>query len=483
MKDRCLWACAVCLPVVLAGGCVTPAPQPPVSLKELVNRPKAETAALRLRTIALHNVRRVLSTSLPGEQRIASMRVVETLAVEVPEAQAALAAVLADETAPQELRNDVLEFLAKRHHPGLARHVAEALPHAGDPGIRAAILQWLEENPSPTVLVEVVKLWAGHDKSDEADEQRYRRIVTVITGQPWEQALLERINDEAVFPRGSALAVLSRRVAPADLRKRVAALEARTPAVRAMQRMAEQFGTLPRNGQELLTLVVVLKKGPDRLSGAGALAWDWRRRHGYRFNIGDLHLLERMSADPLRDTKLSREQLVLEISRAIAGRRNGPKATGPEEFETQAAVLSMADLWNLFLLNESLSRRSTQLALRITASEDRVDRTTRFGGLVTYEHGMAAPTLYLPGARRGDDQYVPSRRFLSDAMSSLCFFVGHFRRGDALRVGPNRSELALAGRHNLHGVILTALPGDVLNATYFTPRGTRVDLGDFTVSK
>ncbi|MHC4715515.1 MAG: hypothetical protein ACYS5V_00960 [Planctomycetota bacterium] len=489
MKYRCLWAIAVCGSVGLTGGCVTSAPRPPRALAELVHRRESEAKEFTPRTVALYNVRRVLSPSLRAEERLASMRVVETLAVDLPEAYAALVSVLGDSGAPQELRADVLEFLARRRQPGLARHVAEALSQVTDAGMRQAILEWLESSPSPMVLAGLVKLWAAQDKPDELEEQRYRRIVQKITGEPWDEALLGRLNDPASFPRGSALEVLSHRLPPKVLRQRIAALPARTPAVQAMQRMIEGFGVLPGTRYELLAAVVALGDDPGRVPGAATLADAWKSKYGYGFNIRDLHLLEQLSTDPLRNAGMSRRQLVVEVSQAIARRRSGDAGSGLRggqlvDFDAQTEILSMADLWNLFLLNETFSRNSTQLALRITAAEDRADRSTRWGGLVAYEHGRAAAKLYRPAVKRGDDQYVPSQRFLSDAMSSLCFFVGHFSAPvDPSPAGRATRELDLARRYNLYGVVLTTLDDNLINATYLNPRGVLVDLGNFAQRK
>jgi len=485
MEHRSLWVLAACLPAGLAGGCVTPSPHPPENLEQLVRHNPDGTRSLEPRTIALHNVQRVLSPSLSPEQRLASMRVVQTLAVDVPEAYDALVGILGDSTAPPALRKDVLAFLARRRQPGLGRYVVEALPQSTQPATRDAILTWLEENPSPPVLAELVKLWAGEAETTDMEEARYRRIVSKITAQPWDEALLGRLNEDESFPRGSALEVLSARLSPTVLRQRVAAMTARTPAVRAMQQMIRDFNVLPATRQELLAAVIAMSDGPVKLTEAAVLADQWRRRSGYRFNIRDLHLLGQLASDPLRDDKMSRRQLIREISREIARRcagRDRPRERNGRlvDFDAQSTILSMADLWNLFLINEAFRHRSTRLALALAMQDDRADQTSRWGGLISYEHGRAAPKLYVPGSKRGDDRYVPSGRFLSDAMRSMCFFVGHFRQPvEPSAAGPEPAELTMAKRLNLCGVVLTSLAGDRINATYFTPRGVEVDMGEY----
>ena len=471
--------------LLAVGGCASPTPRPPVTLRELVEYNSSASKDFTPRAVALYNTRRVVSKSLSEDQRLESLRVLEAVGVGMEEACPALVLVLADAQTPRRLRHAVLALLARRRQPGLARPLMSALPAVTDPALRLSMLGWLEENPSGLELADVVKLWAARPELPEAEEARYRRIVEKLTGKDWRQALLEGLNAREFYARGSAIELLSRRVPSAVLRRSISALKARTDAVRAMQLFVEAFGYVPANGRELLATVVAYADGDGRFIRAAGLANYWRSQYGYRFNIRDLHLLEHLAGDPVRNARMSRAQLVLEVARAIARRRAGLGGSRPAkiragrvvDFQANSDGLSMADLWNLLLLDEMFRRPTIAQAFRLTAAAGRSGPAGAWGGLICWSHGQFEARAYRPG-QQGGKRYVPSERMLWDALRAACFFVGHLR-GPRGEVGPTADELALARRLNLYGVAVTGLGTDRLNVMYFTPAGTVVDLGEF----
>ena len=465
---------------LLACGCQVHPGHPPQSLGELRRWQEGGGQEFTRRTIVLHNAKRVLLEELPADKRVESLRVVEKLGATEGQTFAALAGGLSQPSTPQSVRLAVLAYLAKQGYPGLAEHVVAALPHADDPKLRSSILAWLEENPSPNVLAEIVKLWAADASPNEQDELRYRRVVARISGRKWEDALLTALNGEDTFPRGSTIEVLAARLTEDRLRERIAALRPQTQAVRSMQHFLQTFGYLPRTRKELRATVVAHARGAGRLTAAAALANRWQQRYGYRFNVRDIHLLGHLASDPLRNLLL-RRQLKLELSQIIAARRrNTPagllgrtsKFRGGVlvDFDSQVEILSMVDLWNLALVNEMMSRLRYRMALKIVIRRDREDVQTQWGGLISYEQGKAEAKLYRPGEKTGDDAYVPSQRFHNDAIDCMCFFVAHFARGYRDAAGPTKEELAFSKKQNLYGLAMTSLGGNRVNATYFNPQ-------------
>ena len=475
---------------LLACGCHVHPGHPPQDLGELRRWQEGHGREFTRRTVVLHNAKRVLSEEVPAGKRVESLRVLETLGATENETFAALAIGLSQPSTPQPVRLAVLTYLAKHGYPGLAEHVVAALPHAKDPKLRSAILEWLQDNPSPNVLVAIVKLWAS-GKPSEQDELRYRRVVARVTGRKWEDALLTALNAENFFARGSAIEVLAGRLSQERLSDKIAALRPQTQAVRSMQHFVEMFGYLPRTRTERLATVVAHAGGPGRLTAAAALANKWNEQYGYQFNIRDIHMLGHLASDPLRNLLL-RRQLKLELSQIIAARRKSTPA-GPSgkrskfrggilvDFDSQVEILSMVDLWNLALINGMMSRPRYRLALKIIIRRDREDVQTQWGGLIAYDQGRAEAKLYRPSARTGDDAYVGSQRLHRDAIDCLCFFVAHFAREHDGATGPAKQELAFSKRHNLYGLVLTSLKNNRVNATYFNPQGIVIDLGDFSL--
>ncbi|KPK84524.1 MAG: hypothetical protein AMJ81_05280 [Phycisphaerae bacterium SM23_33] len=481
------------------GGCASLPDHPPRNLRELEQQQKLNPQDFTPRTIALYNVGRVLSKSLSAQERLDSLRMVEKLEVSAAEACPALSEVLVEPDTPPAVRQEVMAFLAGRRYGGLEGQLAAMLPQAEDPKVRLAMLELMEVNPSPKVLADIVKLWAAQPRLPEEEEARYRRMVAELCGKKWDQALLEGLNTRDFFARGSAVEILSARLPAPVLRRMLAELQPRTEAVLAMQTFSEAFDYVPKTGRELLAAVAAQAKGRRALLPAAELTTRWRAGAAYAFNIRDLHLLGGLSGDPMRNTGMSRVQLALEISRAIGGRRENPIAgTGADssrrprfrrgrlvDFDAQVESLSIADLWRLLLLGEMFSRPSIREAFRIAALQDRADGQTQWGGLVSYTHGIVQAKLYPPGAKQGDDQYVPSKQMMWDAFDSVCFFVGHFRTQveDPAWIGPSVRELALAKSQNVCGVVVTSLTQGKLNVTYFTPGRVLIDLGNFPPPK
>jgi hypothetical protein len=311
-------------------------------------------------------------------------------------------------------------------------------------------------------------------------------MVQRITRQQWDDALLNAINSATFDARGEALEVLQTRIDRNELHRRIMAQPARTDAIRAIQGMLEQFGYLPASREQFMTTVILHKVRRDMLNDAARLSIDWSHNHEYQFNIRDFHLLSRLSRDPLR-ANLTRTQLVLALGKDFQRRKhvrheptNGQDYK--DEFWLQVDKLSMADLWNLYLLNEMLSRPRVQVSLRLMADGDMADRDSAWGGLVFYQNGQAEAILYPPDPRvKGDDlAYHPTRRLITDSRDSLCRFIGHFEKVDNTgRVGPTAAELADAHEGNYYGLILTRTGPDSFAAHYYSTGGVVVSLGRF----
>ena len=228
-------------------------------------------------------------------------------------------------------------------------------------------------------------------------------VVERLTGQSWYQALLEAINAPGFTARGSAMEVLSQRAVPATLKRDIMDLSARTEAVIVLQAFIRRFDSLPSTGQEFLSMAHIHRLRPGLLASAAELHVNWRRFDGYRFNIRDFHLLSRLSEDPRRSS-MTRAELVSDLSRSLLRRRHVRLAAlGPRDedlsgrFDRLADRLTMADLWNLWFLNDMLSRPNIQAAVAVMADEDRADRSHALGG------------TGVPGTGQGAGQTLPRR--------------------------------------------------------------------------
>ena len=472
---------------VLACGCATKQPPVPHNLADYDKLRQRNPQAWPPQTIVARNLARVADPDLPKPERLASLNLVMHLSGEDPTAVASLGQIAAGAELPPELKETAYAFLSDKGH-------RIALGPAGVPGspeLRRTVLTQLLRKPRQQDLTKVVKFWAHERSTTGPNEQLYRHAAETIAGTEWDRALLNAINAEKFAARGSAIAVLARRMPISLLRARVAEVRPRSLPFKALKKFLNTFDYLPTSGVEFYSTTMAYYKQSEVLAGAARLYGHWHDNYGYNFNIRDFHLLDGIAKDPLR-TDLRRTQLILEVGRACNARRHvrhKPSAPGAEDdyvdrFWLQVDSLTMADLWNLYLLNEMLRRPRVQLALWVISAHDRRDTTKPYGGLVFYRSGLADPTFY-PYEKGekvpvNDLVYFPPQRAKRDRRNALCRFHGHFEKaGNAARVGPTSGELRDARLNNYYGLVLTSISDQEFCAHYYNPRGVAVSLGVF----
>lgn len=454
-------------------------------------RAKRGQEAYPAHVVRIYNLQRVLDPRLSVDERTESLKVVNLLGPGQVDARSQLAALLAEPKIPGSLQRALLEYLLKADHAGVGTHVLKILPRLrpGDK-LRETILRWLLRHPTRDVLIQLVKIWAQEPVAGP-DEPQFRAVVERMTGMLWDEALLNGINTPQFYARGSAMEVLAARTDAASLREKIAATESKTAAMAAVKTFMQDYGYLPRNGAELLATVLLYKNQKDSLPEMGRMAARWSEQSGYAFNIRDFHLLTRLGKDPIRK-QLSRKELFLAVAKE-ALRRGHVKAEAvsqavgrTDDLSRQMDNLSLPDLWNIYLLHEMLSHRRVQLALRVMAARDGADRTSAWGGLVSYQQGRAQALLYpaAKGTPPDDQKYVPSRRMLTDSRDALCRFHARFQRvHNARHAGPTPEDLGDAKLNNYYGLVLTSYSRDEFCAHYHTPTGMIVSLGKFPFLK
>lgn len=430
--------------------------------------------------VRLFNLQRAMDSDLAVEARTESLHLAAHLGGNDPAALDEFSQILASPSTGPELQKAALEYLLRSDRPGLAAHAVRSLSgvKAGSP-LRVAVFEWLGRRGDLLLLADVVKIWA-QEKPGGEDEARFRQVVEQISRASWEQALLDGINTDSFFARGSAIEILSARVSAGDLKPRLAAMTPRTEALGAIKAAVIDLDYLPADGMALLSTVATYRSRPDIFKDAARLSRQWMGDYGYQFNIRDVYLLCRLSGDPLRPN-LSRTDLTGGLNNAISRRVQIPSAEGGDDgFARHASQLTVADLWNLYLLNQMLTRPRVALALRVMAERDRADTRTAWGGLVVYENGQAEARLYPPDkdVKSDDLRYSPSRQLVSDSRDAICRFHGHFEKlANSARAGPTAEELHDARTNNYYGLIITTVSETEFCAHYYNPQGIVVSLG------
>lgn len=487
---------ALVLFAVLAGVLTSCAPEAPVvpapiRIAEYKEMGRADRVRYQPGYLMQYNLTRVHNAELKESQRLDSLKLVEhivkTDSIAMDSSSLAdLATLLRDEAnTPKALRQEVLKFLLEENYPDLASHLIPLIGRLDslDPTMRSLVLNFLEKNPNDQMLEHIVRSWAREKDLSADGEQGYRNVIQQISGQNWQEALLGQLNSPSFGARAETLEILHARVAPAELRKAILAMTPQTDTVAALQYYIETFDYLPAQREELASSVILYKVRRDMLPDAARLSLEWSRNTGYQFNIRDFHLLSRLARDPLR-SNLKRTNLVIDLGKQLKTRPHVQAGQGQnkDNFWLQVDKLTLADLWNMYLLNEMLSRPRVQTSLKFMADGDLADVRSAWGGLVFYQNGQAEAILYPPDpeAPSNDAIYVPTERLITDERDALCRFIGHFERlENADRAGPTQAELDDAVRLNYYGLILTRIDKTHFAAHYFNPQGVIVSLGKF----
>lgn len=491
MKNLLTWKLALAIAAVAVVGCEAHQINPPPVTVEQYESSLSEVAAdYPPRTVVLHNLRRVLDTNLSDQERVASLNLVKRLDQDDPNVRTQLAGILADEANGESLRLAVLEMLLGRDDPTLSAYAVRILPGLeADSPVREKILAWLGRNPAPGVLAETVRLWAKEESTTGMEEPRFRQTVERISGKRWEQALLVAINTPKFSASQEAIEILVARIPRQSLRVRVEAMAPKTDIVLALKVLIRLFDYFPTNRAAILGSMTLGTTPPVQLEDASRLAAAWRQNYGYLFDVRDFYLLKELARDPMRKN-FRRTQLILDLARSFIKRphvaRKILRASGPYDFSDQLSKhvdsLSMADLWNLLIVNEMLSRPRVQMALKVMAEGDRADTKSAWGGLIFYENGQAEAKLYPAEASAGTDDltYRTTPLVMKDGGASLCRFFGHFEKvNNAGRAGPTTEELSRAAGENAYGLVLTRLSADSFCAHYYNPKGLVISIGTF----
>lgn len=504
-------ALILCSTVLWAPGCApAPIPAVPVNIAEYEQLQQTHPQAYPRNTIVSKNYVRAYDKQLPMPERVASMELVVHLGGGADPESKELAAGLAKPDAPPELRELAMRLAVNPSTPprkappagpprkapptGPPRKVPPAKPPRKVPPTKpprkVPPAKPPPEAPDPRVLARLVTFWARDRTASEKDEERYRQTLTKISGRTWDRALVDAINLPNFNGKGSALHLLQTRVRRDRLCELISETHPQTDAMAALAIFVRRLDYIPRTRLDFLATVYIYKTRQDMIADAAAYSRKWDTPdHKYAFGIRDFHLLSRLARDPLQE-ELRRTDLILRLGKELMQRQHVPTARGPrgtkinDRFRDRVEELAMADLWNLWLLNGMLGRDRMQMALRVMAERDRLDRRRAWGGLVFYRNGRAEAQLYESAialdARSNDLIYVPGTLLSRHSHDALCRFAGHFERLDnTARAGPTRQELGQAKEDNYYGLILTSLGPGSFCAHYYNPEGVVVSLGRF----
>ncbi|MBI5725912.1 MAG: hypothetical protein HZA50_18275 [Planctomycetes bacterium] len=496
--SRGLFCLAAAAMFASLAGCVDMQTKPPpVTIAEYKSYVGSGMQTYNRQTILFHNLQRVGDSALPEAQRVDSLDVVSATAEAEPTVGQQLVVVSNDSATPSALRERINIFLRKsdiRIDPTIVANTQT--PKVLDPGdLKGLLEKYARDGGQITDLIDVVSRWAQQVAVNGPMEDLFRKAAVKIAGQPWPEALVASINAPDFTARGSAIDVLAHRMAVEDIGKMILRLQPKTEAMAALQVFLERFEFVPSNAGEFTAVVTMYKSSRELINDAAKLWRNWHDNYGYSFNIRDFHLLSQIARDPLREpfrATIPRRKMVMDLNKAFTVRVHASCAADPlakeggNTFMRVADKLTLADMWNLQLINDMLSLPRVQYALRTMSVGDRNDKTGVWGGLIFYRNGMAEALLYPPDNSQGpnDLEYVPTKRLQLDNYDAVARFNGHFEQAaNGARAGPTQNELAAAKKGNFYGLVITSIGEETFAAHYYNPAGVIVSLGTFPFRK
>ena len=410
---------------------------------------------------------RVQNHELSTQRRLDALALYDYLGQADDDAVRELRVVASDPRQPKDVRHAIVAYLKKIGQAGgitISSKPSDAKGLAKSLSLEEVVVQWA---PLPV---------AG------PNETAYRSWVKEKTGTSWERALLDAMNTPRFTAPTEAMAVLQKRVNATTLKRQILALKPVTSAIKSLQAFAKAFDYIPTTPATFMQVMVLYHSRRDMFNETALRAAQWQQGGKYKFGVRDFHLLSRLSRDPLR-TDLKQPQLVVSVSKALKKQRHLSRAGKTDQFWAVLDTLDRADLWNIYLLHEMLSRPRVQMKLRLMMNSDQADTGGEWGGLVFYQSGQAEAHLYRydKNAPRNDQAYQPSRRLISDGRDALCRFVSHAHIEKNKDRGPTAAELRDAKVGNYNGLTLTRTDKNHFAAYYYTPGGDVVSLGLFSL--
>ncbi len=440
--------------------------------------------------LAKHNLQRAMDPDLTAEERTASLELAIYLDAPTSEAMAILAMIMADPETPAQLQQRILEHLLDNEYGDLTQFVVASLsqPEISE-SMKRTLLIWVQNNADETLLGDIVKAWADQPAGG-SNEDLYRSLTELAAGSTsWSQVLWDGLTRPSFKAKGSAFEILRTRLTADQFAQQLRLQEQAHMSIATLQAFLRGFNYIPNDRDEMLQAVYLYASEKDLINSAARVYRSWHTADNYAFNIRDLHLMGQLGLDANAFT-YTRAQLRADLAGTMADNEHVPQYSGGEgeidydaRFHVVDSGLTMADLWNIWLLEDYLSQEQTKRQILLLADEDLQNTATPFGGLLFLEEAKVEGRQYAAkaGANEASDQrYVASDRLKADARDALCRFVCHFDAMDnSRRVGPTPGELDDAAEGNYYGLSITRLSKSSFTAHYYNPDGEVVSLGVF----
>lgn len=325
--------------------------------------------------------------------------------------------------------------------------------------------------------------------------QNVETIAYQVFLKPVENGATTKIPDWAEKSRQAAWELLSRLDPDGSKRSALLAADASgDAAVRDLSRCARELGVVPVTGSELAWLRRLIdEKNPTnaawwKQTSAVVMSLSQQQREGLQ--LRHLEAVRWASIAAPEALRMSREELLSTLSQEFGGRRIWRKSEGlgndqqisRELFEENRQALSWADAVSILAIDSALADANVRAELFKQADADRTDDGAEYGGVIQAlsSGGFDARGFPpRPAQRVNDRTFVAPEEMFSSSDRALAHYHFHVQtKSNAEYAGPGPGDLEYAKTHGRGCVVFTSVNGSTLNADYYQPDGTAIDLGE-----
>ena len=252
---------------------------------------------------------------------------------------------------------------------------------------------------------------------------------------------------------------------------------------------ALDLGVVPRNREEILWVRKL--RDPSRAefwSQATLAVQSLSQARRMELELRDLPIVVAASIHDPELLRAEKQTLYDRLAERLAGRRkyidSGRYQGFPGSYDQYLAahrsVFTWGDLAAMTLALRALDVPQVARHLRAYAEDDRLDKTTEYGGVIRLDSaGRFEVVEFRPKFRTADNRFVASQAMLDSAYTAVFHFHFHAQKYDNRHyAAPGIGDLNYAENLRANCLVFSFVNEDTMNMDYYRHTRVIVDLGE-----